>query len=555
MKPPRKQGRRSTVPKKAASVEWIGGMDSMPAHVTGEGEPYRPAILIWMRSDGIVLGTELAKPGELLPKAGASLRSTIERPLVGRPHSPTRVRVASPELAEALRAEHPGLDVVCAPTPELDAVLAAMREMMDIDATAEPSYLSAGVDPDAVASLFEAAAALFRARPWRVVPDDQSLFSVTIERLGIRDAALAVIGQIGESFGFILFSNIDDFESYLAASDVMTRGESPTVPPHLVLNFEGATDLPPELRREVAEHRWEIAAPDAYPWLFLVGEGLAVREPTTEEMSLAEAVARALTQVISAEEALGTAWSGGAPISHTVAVQTYHGAVDVTLRAPFERAPIGFDRSRDLIAELANLPSDDGEIDQDSRKRLEAELLRRFAASPEASGLEEIFAADFVMDLAANHLGRTIDSVEASDLHEVVFDLIPRKVSIGASEARSIVEELRAFYAFLKREFGLRPADDCQKVLSGDAVSALEAALSDTSKFGLAKSFFMGGREASFDMDSRDGIEAWMRSIQGQPPLSSIPTPPTGAPGLSEKAAAAKKNKRKAARKTRKKNR
>jgi hypothetical protein len=45
----------------------------------------------------------------------------------------------------------------------------------------------------------------------------------------------------------------------------------------------------------------------------------------------------------------------------------------------------------------------------------------------------------------------------------------------------------------------------------------LEPALSDTSKSGMAKSLFMGGREAGFDMGSKEGIEAWMRAMQSGP--------------------------------------
>lgn len=66
----------------------------------------------------------------------------------------------------------------------------------------------------------------------------------------------------------------------------------------------------------------------------------------------------------------------------------------------------------------------------------------------------------------------------------------------------------------------------------------LEAALSDTSKFGMAKSLVMRGREAGFDMESI-GLPS--------------PRPPSRA---AEKAAARKKqDQRKAARKARKRNR
>lgn len=81
----------------------------------------------------------------------------------------------------------------------------------------------------------------------------------------------------------------------------------------------------------------------------------------------------------------------------------------------------------------------------------------------------------------------------------------------------------------------------------------LEAALSDTSKFGMAKSLFMGGREAGFDIDSKEGIEAWMRLMQAQPLLASARLPSLGAPARPQDKTAARAQKN--ARTARKKNR
>ncbi len=132
-----------TAKQKTTGVEWVGGLILMPAYVTGEGEPYRPETLFWMGADGAVLGSAVARPGEALGMAAASLRSTIERPMVGRAHAPVRVRVASPELAGALRAARLGIEIVCAPTPEIDAVLALMREKLhagEVEVTLRAPY-------------------------------------------------------------------------------------------------------------------------------------------------------------------------------------------------------------------------------------------------------------------------------------------------------------------------------------------------------------------------------------------------------------------------------
>jgi hypothetical protein len=543
--------------KKRTGIEWVGGIVAMPAYVTGEGEPYRPETLLWMGAEGAVLGHTVGKPGEVVELACESLRSTIEQPMFGRPHAPDRVRVASPALAEALRAGQPDLEVVCAPTPEIDAILAAMRERMNDDAETEQSYLSPDVGPAAVAAFFRAAAALFRAKPWKTVPSDQSLFSVSIEKLGVTDAALSVIGQMGQSLGLVLFSGIDDFEAYLEAADAMEHGEEPTMPPHFALNFERGAELSAALRKEIAEHHWEVAGAEAYPWLVAVDEDLVARPPTAEEVTIAEAIALALPKLLKEKKALLAAWNGGEPVARTLIVATHTGDVAVSLRVPYEREPSEYEPPYDVLADLFELAQDGDEIDAEARRPLEDELVRRFVASPEAKALTDVQACRFVMDFAADYFNATIATLGPRELREIVFDIIPRKVSIEASAASWIIEESRAFYAFLKREFALEQADACLRVLGGDAVKKLEAALSDTSKFGMAKSLFMGGREAGFDMESKEGIEAWMRVMQSQPLPASVLLPwlgtPARAPGKA--AARAKKNARKAARKARKKNR
>ncbi|MEZ4364378.1 MAG: hypothetical protein R3B48_29655, partial [Kofleriaceae bacterium] len=480
--------------------------------------------------------------------------NTIERPMVGPPHAPDRVRVASLELAVTLRAGQPGMEVVIAATPEIDAVFAAMRQGMSGQGR-ERSYLSPEVGPAAVASFFRAAAALFRAKPWETVPSDHSLFSVSIEQLGVVDAAVSVIGQMGQSLGFLWFSGIDDFEAYLDAADAVEDGAEPSMPAHSALNFDRGAELSAALRKEIAEHQWEVAGADAYPSLIVVDEDLIALPLTAEGLAIASAIALALTKVVEDKDALDAAWNGGEPVTRTLVVTTHAGDVEVSLRAPYAREFNEYAPPYDVIAGLFELGQD--EFDAEARQPLEEELMRRFVASPEGKALTDVQACHFVMDLAADFLGATIATLHPEDLREVLFDLIPRKVSLDVSEASGIVEATRAFYAFLKREFALAQADACLQVLGGDAVKQLEAALSDTGNYDLAKALFMRGREAGFDMNSREGIEAWMRVMQSQPLPASVRLPAVESPARPRKNAAtrAKKDARKATRKARKKSR
>jgi hypothetical protein len=553
-----------TAKKKRAGVEWVGGLATLPGYVSGEGKPYRPETLFWVGESGAVLGSEMAKPGELVGMAAESLQKAIEHPAVGHPHAPTRVRVTSPELAEALRAAHPSIEIVCAPTPEADAVAASMRAYFARNVEFGPSYLSHEVDAAAVASFFRAAAGLFRAKPWRVVPDDQSLFLVTIEQLDVRGAALCVVGQMGQSMGLVLFSGLNDFEAYGDAVEAIERGKTAAVPPHFALNFGRRADLPASLRAEIAEHGWEVADEGACPWLAPTDEGLEVRPPTAEEVTIAEALALALPPVLSEKKALLAAWEGGEPFARTLRVTTHAGEIEVALRAPYEPAERDARPAREVLAELAELGPDGDEIDARARGRLEDELLRAFAVSPEANALDGVQWSDLVFDYATTYFGATVATLGPAELREILFDLFPRKVSVLAAKAPTIVDECRALYAFLKREGGLKQADVCLRVLGDDAAERLEAALSNPRNFGMAKSLVMAGHTAGFDMGTQEGVEAWMRAVQAGPLPASVRLPPLGGPSwaldgpsptLTPAERAKKKSQRKAARKARKKNR
>ncbi|MEM7677801.1 MAG: hypothetical protein AAF449_17525, partial [Myxococcota bacterium] len=266
-------------------------------------------------------------------------------------------------------------------------MLVLMREQMAEDGMLEQSYLSPEISLASMAAFFKAAAALFRTQPWKLVPDDLSIFSVTIEQLGVRDAVISVIGQMGESLGVILFSSLDDFEDYVAAIDAIELDEQPELPPHFALHFERGAEIAPELRKEIAEHHWEVAGANAYPLLMAVDEKVVGRPPTSNEVTKAEAIALALTNVMAEKKALRKAWDGGEPVDRTLSVTTNAGEIEVILCAPYRFARIEFDPSHDILADLAALSQDNDEIDYDAREALEDELVRRFEASPEAEDL------------------------------------------------------------------------------------------------------------------------------------------------------------------------
>jgi hypothetical protein len=337
--------------RKKKGIEWVGGIAVMPGYVTGEGEPYRPEALLWLDDRQLVLGVSTEKPGQLLARASESLAETIVKPMVGKADQPTRIRVATTELAEVLRTGHPNLDIVVGPTPEVDAVMASMREHMGDHTDEEQTYLGPDVGSETMASFFRSAATLYRARPWAHVPANRSLFSLTIEQFALSEAALVVIGQMGESHGFILFGSLDEYALFQEAARALEHDVDAKLPRHLALNFERGADLSPALRKEVSTHGWEVPESEGYPWPVVVDPDLVARPPTGKELSSLEAICLSLPQLLSQKKALEAAWQGDAPpFTTTVKVSTHSGEVEVTLRAPheqvIERPPF------DLISDL-----------------------------------------------------------------------------------------------------------------------------------------------------------------------------------------------------------
>ena len=237
---------------KRKGVEWVGGLITMPALVIEGEESFCPEGLFWLDSEGAAIGHALVKPGEVMLQACQSLQDTTRAPVFGKPHTPDRVRVADPALAEALRSGQRRIDVVCAPTPEIDELAQSLRDNM-ARAEALNSHLFTGVDPARVAAFFEATAALYDEQPWNIVPADESLIRVSSESLGLHNAIISVIGQLGENFGVILFSGPDEFEAYLDAGDALAGGVELEFPACRSLNFESESELSPALRQEIAE--------------------------------------------------------------------------------------------------------------------------------------------------------------------------------------------------------------------------------------------------------------------------------------------------------------
>lgn len=318
----------------AKAREWACGVISVSSYCAGQHAPFHD--VVWVNENEVRAQEAMgaARPVDALLK---TFHQATSSPLFGEPHVPARVRVASPELAlelgEALRG---ATSVVCAPTPELDEIAESMCYLLGPDPASDPWYLGAGVEPEAVAAFFDAAAELYLAAPWDAVQGGAHVLSLAISALHVRDIAVMLVGRSGARPGVAMFSSLERLEEFRrAVAALPAEIRPPAQMPCFLINFERGAALPPLSRKEIAEHGWRVATAHAYPWAVEVGADLVGRAPDETVLTIAEATARALVVVSARTHAIARACAGGPPFEYTAEVDTQEGPVAVTLRAPY----------------------------------------------------------------------------------------------------------------------------------------------------------------------------------------------------------------------------
>ena len=158
----------------------------------------------------------------------------------------------------------------------------------------------------------------------------------------------------------------------------------------------------------------------------------------------------------------------------------------------------------------------DGMLLEKVAEQYKEQLSKSFFESPEGQtlldeGIEPGWS-DMVVDLGMNYLSVTPATMSPDNLQEILFNLFPRKVSAEADEAPDVIRELQYFWKFLQREFHLENATACLKILDDEAANELKEEMNNPANFGIAKSFFMMGKDQGFDMSTEEGLQSWMET-------------------------------------------
>ncbi|MDJ0591047.1 MAG: plasmid pRiA4b ORF-3 family protein [Pleurocapsa sp. MO_226.B13] len=146
------------------------------------------------------------------------------------------------------------------------------------------------------------------------------------------------------------------------------------------------------------------------------------------------------------------------------------------------------------------------------------ELVEEFVRSPEGKAylkahpeMEEYVGSwiDNLLYFGYAYESVTLPQMTKDNVEAIVTRLFPNKVSLlNPDEADTTIPELTAFWQFLKREYQHRNATPILKFLK-KIQPQFKGMMNDPNKFGMAKSFFMAGTAAGFDLTTEEGLKAF----------------------------------------------
>ncbi len=272
---------------KREKLEWLCGVVRMPDSV----------VVVWVELPSREMVRLDILDGDGAPDFATLFAGAMSAPARGKPRAPARLRTADGEAAEAIApvADARGVQVVVAPTPELDSLVERLSEVSLADA-APDGYLdgSTAVSTTCMGRLFDAAADLYALAPWEDA-NDNDLVRIDVPALGVAGACACVVGAATGAPGILLFPSD---AARVAFGRSAEQGGADFGTDWLALSFAAGEDLPQEMLDEVREFGWRVAGPAAFPLPEHADRRGAPVPPTEHEVDLLAATARAIVALV-----------------------------------------------------------------------------------------------------------------------------------------------------------------------------------------------------------------------------------------------------------------
>jgi len=278
---------------------WQADARLLAMWIGNEGQPRRPwCAIVTNRTEGTIQTQSMTIEQPSPDWLAVVVRQAMSHPSIGEPHRPGTVEVVGEPALQQLKPLLDKLNIhseVAEQLDHLDFVLDDLTRHMAGE-HGPPALLDApGVGPSEAGRFYEAAAAFYQAKPWRSAPAD---VPIKVECRGLASSPwyAIIMGQNGMVEGLAL---CEDFELLQRTiSGRLSEAENARRTSALTIDFNEAFDIHSLDLYNIERHGWPTAGPEAYPKLFRVQPGLAIRAPLAWELQLVTACLRALPEFL-----------------------------------------------------------------------------------------------------------------------------------------------------------------------------------------------------------------------------------------------------------------
>ncbi|MGC8639283.1 MAG: tetratricopeptide repeat protein [Isosphaeraceae bacterium] len=264
------------------------------------GEVFRPwLVIVISQTNDLVQAQDLLRDPPTTDLLWDQLANAIEKPIAGaKPHRPTelQVRRGSMWLELAPHLEELGIKVVAVEQVDhLNELLDMLQGQLE-DHGPPGLMATEGLDTPLLQEFYKGAAGFYRSAPWRKLPQEAT-FRVFCDRFKGGPWYAVVMGQGGMTFGLSLYDNLQTlktlWEGGMDAAEHAERVEAFTV------LFVDQTEVPDADFDAVQKFNLELAAPEAYSWVFHKARGMNLRPPLLWEVQLLAGCLRAFPDFLA----------------------------------------------------------------------------------------------------------------------------------------------------------------------------------------------------------------------------------------------------------------
>lgn len=276
---------------------WQVASRKLATWITDQGEPQRPWVtLVACPEAEAILGQSLGLEPPSASQVWETILNAMISPALGEPHLPAAIDFGSRAHCDALRLELEPLGVACAAQrqlPEIDEALDILSASLSGGHQMAAMIDTPAVTPAQVGGLFAAAAEFYRQRPWRDAPTDAAI-EIRCDKFQTNRWYAVVMGQFGMTYGLALYEDREVLEAILRQEPGADRCSS-----SLSVIYSKAFEISTRDLDAAEREGWPVADPEAYPLVWRINPGIAIRPPLAWELELLEGCLRAIPKFLT----------------------------------------------------------------------------------------------------------------------------------------------------------------------------------------------------------------------------------------------------------------